>query len=192
MTSGAENAAMVRVQFKFTLLAVVLIAGLWAAHHHWIRVRSFAWHLRHGQSLELGEYIFPLPWNWYAQDTGNGKQVLGRLDTDDRTPRKRMKAHASIVLLPTQKNQDVDLQLSKQAGILKKGGIETILQQNVNVDGDVISCIGGHKFHSYGLYDIDPVTWYCKSFGGLDLTLTATEVDLKQAWDIVSHVQRKP
>ena len=102
-----------------------------------------------------------------------------------------MKAHSAIVLLPKQKNPDVNLQLSKQLDMLKKSGVDTVLQQDVNVTGDVISCIGGHKFDSYGLYDSDPVTWYCKSFGGLDMVLTATEVDLKEAWNIVSHIEKK-
>ena len=182
---------MMRVRYRFTLLAIVLIMALWATHHHWIRVRSVAWHVRHGRALQVGDYVFSIPWNWYPQDTGNGKQVLARLDTEDRTPRKRMKAHASIVLMPAKANQNVDLQLSKQLDMLKKGGVDTVLQQNVNVRGDTISCIGGHKFDSYGLYDIDPVTWYCKSLGGLDMTLSATEVDLKESWEIISHIQRK-
>lgn len=103
-------------------------------HHHWIRVRSVAWHVRHGR--------------------------------------------------------DVDLELWNQLDILKKGGTDTILQKNVNLNGDVISCVGGHKVDSYGLYDIDPVMWYCKSFGGLDIVLTATEVDLEEAWDIISHIEK--
>lgn len=182
---------MIRVNYRLTVLAIVVMIAGWAIHHHWVRVRSVAWHLRHGRALQMEEYVFPVPWNWYPQDTGNGKRVLARLDTDDRTPPKRMKAHASIVLLPKKTNQDVDLQLSKLLDILKKGGVDTVLQQTVNVSGDVISCIGGHKFHSYGLYDIDPVTWYCKSLGGLDMTLTATDVDLKEAWEIISQIQRK-
>ncbi|HLZ42208.1 MAG TPA: hypothetical protein VKQ11_14665 [Candidatus Sulfotelmatobacter sp.] len=182
---------MARVHLKFTALAILVIGGMWAAHHHWIHVRSFAWHILHGQALQIGEYVFPVPWNWYPQEAGNGERVLARLDTDDRTPRRRMKAHASIVLLPKQNNPDVNLQLSKRLDLLKKGGVDTVLQQNVNVNGDVMSCIGGHKFDSYGLYDSDPVTWYCKSFGGLDMVLTATEVDLKEAWDLVARIEKK-
>lgn len=182
---------MVRIHFKLVVLAILVMGGVWATHHHWIHVRSFAWHIRHGQALQIGDYVFRVPWNWYPQEAGNGGRVLARLDTDDRTPRKRMKAHSSIVLLPKQKNPDVNLQLSKQLDVLKKSGVDTVLQQNVNVTGDVISCIGGHKFSSDGLYDSDPVTWYCKSFGGLDMVLSATEVDLEEAWNIVSHIEKK-
>lgn len=182
---------MIRIQLKLLLLAIVLVGALWALHHHWARVNSVAWHLRHGRALQFGEYVLPVPWNWYPRNTANGTQILARLDTEDRTPQERKKAHASIVLSPKVTHQDVDLQLAKQLDFLKKSGVETVLQQNLNVYGDVISCIGGHKFHSDGLYDIDPVTWYCKSVGGLDMTLTATEVDLKEAWDIISHIERR-
>jgi hypothetical protein len=185
------KAAMMRIPYKFTVLAVVLIGSVWAMHHHWVRVRSVAWHVRHGRSLVVENYVFPVPWNWYPRDGGDGGHVLQRLDTNDRTPRqRRMKAYASIELLPNRKNQDVDLELSNQLDILKKGGTDTILQKNVNLNGDVISCVGGHKVDSYGLYDIDPVMWYCKSFGGLDIVLTATEVDLEEAWDIISHIEK--
>jgi hypothetical protein len=51
-------------------------------------------------------------------------------------------------------------------------------------------CTGGRKIDSNGIPDIDPEGWTCRSDGGLEMTIVATEPDMKQVWQIVSGIRQ--
>jgi hypothetical protein len=103
------------------------------------------WHVRHGTAVTIGNYIVPVPRNWYVENHGQAGQLLVRLDTDDLTPTKRLKAPAAMLFSRSMpiSDKNLSLRLSLNIDLLKKQGVESILQRTFNLnDGEVVLCSG--------------------------------------------------
>jgi hypothetical protein len=174
---------------KFFLVLIVLVVA-WQAYRYRVRAETWIWHLRHGEALTVGDYVVPVPVNWYVENEGNEGYLLFRLDTDDHTPYKRLKQHASIVLFSERpmKDEDMNRLLSLDGAYLKKQGV---VQRTFSVRDGTIDCVGGDRPGPTGIYDIEPISWHCRSTGGLDLGIGATDPDMKQVWEIVSRIRKK-
>ncbi|MFZ0320178.1 MAG: hypothetical protein WAL56_13730 [Candidatus Sulfotelmatobacter sp.] len=183
---------MSRARVKLGGLLVAIVVGISALYVFRVPLRTWIWHFRHGTSLTIGDYIVPVPANWGVEGFGDSDQALVRLDTDDQTARKKLKAHAGITLHLSQiKDHDLSLAASLDRDSLKKKGVEPILQRDLKIDGGAIFCVGGEDLGSSGVYDIEPLSWICRSPGGLEIMWSASEPDAKQVWEIVSGIRKK-
>ncbi len=184
---------MGRSKAKFIVLALVVLALAWGIFSHRLRIETWLWHMRHGNAVNVGNFVIPVPANWYVQDEGNGGKLLVRIDTSDQTPYKRLKAHAGMLLLPERPLSDLELgrMTSLDTASMKRNGADTVLQRTFSPDGGSISCVGGEKLGSMGIYDIEPTSWSCKSPAGLWVMVTATDPDMAQVWEIVSGIRKK-
>ena len=172
---------------------VVLLAGF-TAYSYRVYIAAWAWHVRHGTSTTLGHYVVPVPRNWYLLDEGDGALQLVRLDTDDRSPRKRIKGAAAILVSisgVTTTEQNVKSVLSRQKELMEENGTGSILERTLDIDGETLFCLGGIPLNIGGDFDLDLVGWHCSSPGGVQVTIEATEPDLDQAWSIVSRIRKQ-
>jgi hypothetical protein len=67
------RSAAIRLAFFLIVLVVV-----WEAYHYRIRIETWIWHARHGDSRTVGNYVFPVPVNWHVEDLGNDSFILIR------------------------------------------------------------------------------------------------------------------
>lgn len=140
---------------------------------------------------------FPVPANWHVEDLGNDSFALIRLDTDDYTSPRKYKQHAGIMILHHRPMKDEALNriLTLESDQLKKRGVDPVPQHNFSVGDEMIDCIGGEPMplppDIPDVFDIQPVTWSCKSSGGLALEIMGSEPDLNQVWEIVTHIRKK-
>jgi hypothetical protein len=179
-----------KIRLVFTLILGLLVA--WIMYDYRVRIEVWIWHLRHGTTITVNDYIVPVPKNWYVEDEGNGSQLLIQLDTADQTRYEKLKAHASILVTSqkSMKNQNVSFWRSLEKDALKKNGMESISERNLNINGDSLTCLGGNRPGPKEIYDIEPLAWHCRTSGGLELIMRATQPDLNQVWDIVSHISK--
>jgi len=42
-----------------------------------------------------------------------------------------------------------------------------------------------------GIVDAEPESWRCNASGGLQMSITATEADMRQVWQIVSAIRKE-
>jgi hypothetical protein len=182
-----------RSKLRSIILAMVVVAAVYLVYSFRSPIAVRVWHLRHGAATTVGNYSVPVPTSWYVEDRGDGEKLLVNLHTDDRTPLKRIKTHAGIsirAVIPVSienLNRVTTLKMEFQ----KKQGAEPDLQRILNLDGDVLLCTGGKKLDSGGIPDIEPVAWNCRLPGGLEMTILATDPDMKQVWEIVSGIRKK-
>ena len=54
---------------------------MWSAYAHRVRTAAWFWHLRHGTTLSIGNYVVPVPSNWYVESQSGEGQLLVRIDT---------------------------------------------------------------------------------------------------------------
>jgi hypothetical protein len=175
------------------LSLTLIFLGGWVAYRHHIGIETWLWHLRHGNSVNVGNYIVPVPENWYVESQSDGSQLLVRTDTAQPVTAKRAWIHASILLLPEAplKIEDLHRLSSLEAGSLKQHGVEPVSQRSFDVAGETISCVGGDKLGSGGILDKDPTSWRCNASGGLAITLLSPDPDIEQAWQILSGIRKK-
>jgi len=180
-------------KLRSAVVALVILVATWACLNHRVRIGAWLWHLEHGTALPFGDYVVPVPAGWYVDGVGAGAYVLMRLDTNDHTPKRKLKRYASIGLLPENpmKNEDLSHLLAFHATVLKKEGVDPLLQRTFSEGSETIYCIGGDRPGPAGVYDAEPVSWRCKSAGGLDIVIGATEPDMKQVWEIISGIHKK-
>ncbi len=183
---------MTRWWARSTILFVAALV-IWVGYSRRILISAWIWHLQHGTSLVVGNYVVPVPKNWYVQDWGSENQLLVRLDTDERTRLSRLKAHAGVSLAeePTLTNdQTISSRMSLAMDSLKREGVNPVMQRTFDIGNGRIVCAGGYKPKSPGIYDLDPVAWSCSTHG-LELRVVATEPDMEQVWNIVSGIRKR-
>jgi hypothetical protein len=179
------------------IVVLIVLAIAWQAYRYRIRIETWIWHARHGPALTVGNYVFPVWANWYVKNVGEGNFLLGRLDTEDHTPLKKLKQNASIMFssrIPV-KEEGLKRVLAVQADFLKKQGVDPIQQKNFSMGDETIYCTGAEWMPSPpdipDVFDVQPVAWTCMSPGGLDLGVIGIEPDLQQSWEIVGHIHKK-
>ena len=178
-------------RIRLTIIALIGIGVAWTIYQHRIRLETWVWHYRHGASVTVGDYIVPVPANWYVEDLNSSDKMLFRIDTDDRSPTRRLKAHAGIMLLlgRQRSTKDLDVLRSFEIASLKKHGAEPGFR-TLALNGEAVTCVGGVQEVNVG-YDVDPIHWNCMLSSGLQVLIGSPESDLKQTWEIVSNIRKK-
>jgi hypothetical protein len=70
---------------KITAVLIAVLVGLLACVHllRSQRVEAFFWHLRHGSTVEIGDYRFPAPREWFVERNSPTNVLLTDLNTGD-------------------------------------------------------------------------------------------------------------
>jgi hypothetical protein len=171
------------------LVAMAITALLWLNH---VRLGAWVWHLRHN-TVSVGGYIVPVPKNWYPQAEDETSYLLARLDTDDTAETKRLKAHAGILIMTANRplsDNDVNHMAALEASLLEKRGVRNVTTRSVTLGRETLMCVGGDTLGG-GIVDAEPESWRCNASGGLQMSITATQPDMKQVWEIVSGIRGK-
>jgi hypothetical protein len=176
-------------------VVVVIIGGtaiaalLWLNH---VRVGAWFWHLRHS-TVSVGRYIVPVPKNWYPQAEDETSYLLARLDTDDTLETKRVKTHAGILIMASDRvvsEGDVSHMAALEVSLLQKHGVHNVTMRSVTLGRETLVCVGGDPLGG-GIVDAEPESWRCNASGGLKMSITATQPDMKQVWEIVSGIRKE-
>jgi hypothetical protein len=182
------------------VIYLILPASACLALAYRVRIETWIWHLRHGQSDVFAKYVVPVPTNWYVEEGDGYMHTLTRLDTEDRTgdpKRDRKRRFHAIITLSTHvafKPGQLDFMNSARSSMLKKQGIEPVVR-TFDLDGETMSCVGGGKvaqmLKSPTFYESDPNAWDCWSSGWLEVSIMATDADMDDVWKIVSQIRKK-
>ncbi len=65
------------------LIAVAVLSLVFLRFIPVRRIEAFYWHVRHGTSVEVGSYRFPVPKQWYVDHYSANDVMLVDLDTGD-------------------------------------------------------------------------------------------------------------
>ena len=179
---------------KIALLIFVGILFILISYRYRAPLAGWIWHIRHGNSVTISNYIVPVPRNWYIESENGVGQILVRVDTDNPAPRRKIKAYSSMFLdeMPRMRSvQEVRSKIAIDVAMMKRQGSDEVMERTVHLnDGVVVYCAGGYRPGSGGNFDVEPVAWFC-GLPGLGLTIRSTEGDMKQVWDVVSHIRLK-
>lgn len=65
------------------LVALLIVCLLFLRFIPLHRIEAYYWHVRHGNSVEVGRYRFPVPKEWYVDSYSTNDVMLIDLDTGD-------------------------------------------------------------------------------------------------------------
>ncbi|MGH9731793.1 MAG: hypothetical protein ACRD4A_08835, partial [Candidatus Acidiferrales bacterium] len=170
-------------------IAALALAG-WTGYREHLRVTAWVWHVRHGGVLKCGDYLIPVPANWYVNDSGPGTGVLVRLDHAKELSSNEPYLPATISLLEEPPLKDINYWESFVTSGLKKKG--PVFQREISLGGETLACVGGNTVPAVEAMKTKiptGVSWDCRSAGSLEILITGQEDDLKQVWDIVSRIR---
>ena len=121
------------------------------------RIEAYYWHLRHGTSVELGSYRFPVPKQWYVDSYSANDVMLVDLNTGDSIM-VRTSSGPSRFTLPAW-----EALTSRPMG---DGSTKILGRRELQVSGETILCIEKNlDSKSVRLYPIE-----CRSESALEVT----------------------
>ena len=179
----------VRPAVLMMLVAIVIAVLVWLNR---VRLAAWVWHLRHNR-VSVGGYVVPVPKNWYPRAEDETGYLLARLDTDDTSGTKRVKAHAGILIMTAKRapsDSDVNRMAALEASLLQKRGVHKVTTRNITLGTETLVCVGGDRLGG-DIVDAEPESWRCSASGGLQMSITATEPDMRQVWQIVSAIRKE-
>lgn len=173
---------------QILLIVAVVVAG-WTGYRERLRVTAWVWHIRHGGVLRFGDYLVPVPANWYVNDYGSGNQILIRLDYAKGNSSNGPRLPASISLMEEPPLKDLTYWESFVTSSFRRNGTETVARRQFNLDGQTLVCVGGNALPAAKAKIPSELSWNCRSSGSLEILIRGQEDDLSQAWDIVSRIR---
>jgi hypothetical protein len=115
------------------------------------RIEAYIWHLRHGNTIEVGQYRVPVPKQWYVEHISANDMMLIDLNTGDV-----IRAGIDPVGLTLSKWSDLNSRMST---------METTGQRDFHISGEKFLCFEQDlDAKSARLYPIQ-----CRSDGGLEV-----------------------
>lgn len=144
---------------RITILVIVLVA-VWQTFRYRIYIEAWLWHRPNGETITVGNYVIPVPNNWYVDNEGDRRYLLFRLDTDRRVPLTTKMQHSAILLFIERPLSDQDIRRlqSLEDELAKKRGAQSVSERAFSIGDDTIHCVGGDKAPGVGIFDIDPVS----------------------------------
>jgi hypothetical protein len=184
---------------RLGILVIVMMAA-WLTYRHWISLETWGWHVRHGQELQVSEYVVPAPKNWHVQNTGEDSWLLTRLDTQDTTgnpardKKARFHAFVSIFLSRTASTPERLKSWANHVGAGTAENDKPPVVRSFNINGETLTCVGGRRFEKMlkapEFYESDPAVWECESSWRLNLQALSTDADMPEVWNILSGIRR--
>lgn len=95
------------------------------------RIEAFYWHMRHGTSVEVGGYRFPVPKHWYIDHYSANDVMLVDLDTGDGiTVRTNSPIRSTLAAWETMINRP-----------MRDGRLKILGRRELQIGGERILCI---------------------------------------------------
>ena len=121
------------------------------------RIEAYYWHVRHGNSVEVGRYRVPVPKQWYVVSYSTNDVMLVDLNTGDGITVRRSSASDRFTLASW------DALVSRP---MADGSTKILERKELQVSGERILCIETNlDTESVRLYPIQ-----CRSETGLEVT----------------------
>ena len=145
---------------RFAYVAIIVALLLVVTYSYHVRILASVWHLRHGNMLVFGNYVVPVPANWYPESVGEENELLVRLDTDASGSHEGRNPHASILLFAgkQQEGSQISELFNREEAFLNNKGGKEITSRTFDMGGETVFCLGGDQVDSGGAYKVNPTS----------------------------------
>jgi hypothetical protein len=169
------------------LVSVILIVALtYFIYPRRYQVTARIWHWRHGNTVQFGNYIIPIPADWFVNDSPPGIELIDAGFAS--RPHFFPGTSSTIVLLnPGPKKIDLNSWQFYRRQELVRSGMQNIEERTIGQGDGTAVCVGGDLFQEVmhiplaGLVSVD-----CQSTGGLHLLFSGYVTDLPSFYALVA------
>lgn len=164
----------------------LILLALLAIFHFRVQVWTLGWHWRHGDTINAGNYQFPVPRNWLPiSDTADSVLMV----EVRREREKNSWPPSTIMLLPHQRPIDPELWESVQKQVAKRRESAMVDSRSFAFDGETLKCLNlGDILHIPGIPG-DSID--CLSTGGLEVMFSGSQRDSEEFYALLPQMHRK-
>lgn len=174
---------------RYIAIATVCIIGIGVgliSQRRWI-ITKF-WHWRHGNSVIVGNYVVPVPENWFAQQNdASGNTLIYGIE---KPHNGRSAAGVSVIAVALSSPPlDLDALATNERQLMRDHGLGKISETSFG-SGDLrFICLGGSEFRDEMHLPSDALSITCWSNSQLRLIFTGDPSQLDQFYAIASQVR---
>ena len=145
-----------RLKISAGLVALVIVSLSLLRFIPMHRIEAYYWHLRHGNSIDVGRYRFPVPKQWYVDSSSTNDLMLLDLNTGDGITVRVSSAPHSFTLATWE---------ALMTRPMADGSMKTLGRKELQVSGERILCVEKNvETKAVRLYLID-----CRSETALEI-----------------------
>ncbi len=156
-TRSVSQQVLSGLKISAVLVILVIVSVVFLEFIPTQHIETYYWHLRHGNSVEVGSYRFPVPRQWYVESFSANDVLLVNLNTRDSIAvrlisvpgRSTLGAWDALVSLPD-----------------RDGNTKILVRKELQINGETVLCVEKNlDTKSVRLYPIE-----CRSEGALEVT----------------------
>jgi hypothetical protein len=156
-TRSVSQQVLSGLKISAVLVILVIVSVVFLEFIPTQHIETYYWHLRHGNSVEVGSYRFPVPRQWYVESFSANDVLLVNLNTRDSIAvrlisvpgRSTLGAWDALVSLPD-----------------RDGNTKILVRKELQINGETVLCVERNfDTKSVRLYPIE-----CRSEDALEVT----------------------
>jgi len=156
-TRSVSQQVLSGLKISVVLVIVVIVSVVFLKFIPTRHIETYYWHVRHGNSVEVGHYRFPVPKQWYVDSFSANDVLLVDLNTGDGIAVRMSSVPGRSTL------GDRDALISRP---MRDGSTKILGRKELQVNGETFLCVEKTlDIKSVRLYPIE-----CRSEGALEVT----------------------
>ena len=156
-TRSVSQQVLSGLKISAILVALLIVCLVFLHSVLMRRIEAYYWHLRHGSSVEVGRYRFPVPKQWYVDSSSTNDLMLVDLNTGDGITVRVSSALHSFTLATWE---------ALMTRPMADGSTKTLGRKELQVSGERILCVEKNvETKAVRLYPIE-----CRSETALEIT----------------------
>ena len=177
---------------RLFMLGVIVLAIGYVVYGRRAQIEAKIWHWRHGNSVNVGAYIVPVPDQWLVFDYEDPTAAT-LIDTRvHKTPDPLSAVDVITVIALSSPARDLDFWASFQRQWLERSGLRDIMQRTLQADDEVLICLGGYQFRdALKVPNSTAVSLECQSSGRLSLIFSGHASGLPEFYSIASQIRKR-
>jgi|SRR5208283_3717137 len=186
---------------RFTGLMVVLFLCVlgYITYAHRYPIAAKIWHLRHGYSTSVGNYVVPVPEHWVILNENSEGFTLLNISPKQFQRDGKLHTAAVVDVFPFRDrlidSNKMDLWVSLQKQRLASGAVETIEEKTLKFGDESITCVGGPELNALNKrpnhLQMDAVSLNCMSGRGLNVLFVGEPTEIQPFYYFLSQIRRK-
>jgi hypothetical protein len=173
------------------VLGAIFVILAFPVYSRRFQIEAKVWHWRHGYTINVGDYVVPVPGGWLIMVEDPDHQYLLMFDTYVKSE-KRIPLTANSVNVsyyPRQANLKSWEGLTRQG--LSSNGLREVEEFELSTADENLICLGGHELRDVlHLPDATVVSFQCRS-SQLELMFLGTRAGLDDFKAIASQIHKR-
>jgi hypothetical protein len=178
---------------RVSLICILALIVGYSIYVRRFQIEAKVWHLRHGYSAAVGDYIVPVPDHWLIIGADVDGRDLMIMDTlVKRQAERPLTANMITVTSLTRPIRNLDFWESLQRQQLERGGQKEIEQRTLWAADEKVVCLGGYLLRDVlHVSGTTLLSLHCQSAGQLSLRFQGYRSGLEDFYAIASQIHKR-